>query len=1319
MKRFLLVFLALAVSLPRTAGQQTTEIVQRLAIDGGLSNNFVVSLDIDRYGAIWIGTEEGMNRFDGVTVRSYMASSGAIPGNGLNQVISDPEADAVWIASQRSGLSRYEYLSGRSEVFLPDGSPEGIASNEITHLEQDRDGRLWVSTYMGGLDCYDPATGSFTHYNSANVEGMLDVRIHCFTLGADGKIYIGHYGEGVTILDPRTRTASRFERESSNLPSNIIGCVYRDPDNNIWFGTMEGLALWRPVSQDFLVFDEQNAGLPRGEVFSMLVTRDRKLVVSPDYEGVWTADLDALSEHPSFRRMDQAGQMSNIGIHAMCEDRFGNLWLGSYGRGVLFIGRQKRPFSAILYPDPLSEHSVTAVAFTPEGDLAVGMEGGRIDILDRNFERKNDPRALNTGQSILSATIDTDGRLWVGSFLGGTRMYASNGRLLKELPVREARCFLQQDGWMWIASGGGLYLTDRRTGEVLQRYYSEDILPETWLRSLALDPRGRLWVGTFGAGIVVLQPSSRPDSLKKVAEFKTAGPSASNMVNALLADERGWMWAGTGAGLTRYDLGGELPVPDSTFSVRTSPRSDFIRALAKDAGGHIWLSTNLSVCRIDPADGSLTEYSYRNHTAPGNYQNGAVSCRNDGYLCFGTTDGITGFFPEEIGRERDTVSVHFSELNVFTSLSPDDDGQTLFLCGREGIELDHRQNSFSISFAADDYGLASQAEFSYRMNPGGNWYPVEDNLRLNFRQLPPGRYLLQVRARLINGSWSDNPATLQIRITPPWWQSTLAKILFGVLLLGILMLILLLFTVWVRRKNELRQERLSAQMAQEANEERLRFYTNITHELRTPLTLILSPAEDLKNDPALPERARGKVKLLLQNANRLLDLVNSLLNFRKAETNKLEIHAAYGNLSAMVEGIGRVFAEANVREQTRIRLDVEPGILAEFDPDAVTSILSNLLSNAIKYTPSGQVVLGLHPDAGGTQVEISVSDTGCGIARQEQEKIFEPYYQIRGDHPAQGTGIGLSLVRKLVDLAGWKIRLESEPGKGSVFIVSLPWTSGVRLEESTGEERQPESPDTEAKPILVIVEDNEDIRNYVRETLSDRYTVLQARDGEEGWSLILRTVPDLVISDIMMPVTDGIELCRRIRQEVQVSHIPVILLTAKDSMESRSEGYDVGADSYLTKPFTGSMLRSRIHNLLESRRRLTDRFGSLIQEPRADGPLPFLAIDNDFIRKVTDLVEENLSSEDLDVGSLAGQLNMSASTLYRKMKALTGLSTNEFIRKIRMRKAAEMLSSGNFNVSETAWNIGINSLIYFRQCFKEEYGCSPSVYRKRAAGKET
>jgi CheY-like chemotaxis protein/AraC-like DNA-binding protein len=511
-------------------------------------------------------------------------------------------------------------------------------------------------------------------------------------------------------------------------------------------------------------------------------------------------------------------------------------------------------------------------------------------------------------------------------------------------------------------------------------------------------------------------------------------------------------------------------------------------------------------------------------------------------------------------------------------------------------------------------------------------------------------------------------------------------------------------------------EKASISHIREVNEERLRFYTNITHELKTPLTLILGPTEDLKNDESLPDVVRKKIAVAHKNASSLLDLINQLLNFRKTETNNVVFKPSYGNLSSFIEDIGTIFSESNPNKNTIIRLDITKDVMATFDHEIMTTILNNLLSNAMKYTPSGSVTLGLKTEniSGQRSAVISVADTGLGIDKDQYEKIFDRYYQIPGRQQAQGNGIGLSLVKNLVAIHNGTVNVESVMGKGSVFTVRIPLES---IQEFLPSKLDPMN-DTEAnstRPIVVIAEDNNDIREYVKASLLDNYDVYTAKDGQEGYSLAIRYMPDIIISDIMMPVMDGLKLCEKVKQHISLSHIPVILLTAKDTNEDRSEGYKSGADSYITKPFTSEMLNARIQNLLESRKKLARQYIDSVPEnqPMKVTQSGFSSIDNEFLQKITNYIEDNLLSDDLDIGSLAEKMNMSPSSLYRKLKGLIGISAIEFIRKIKMRKAAEMLASGNFNVSETTWNVGINSMIYFRQCFKDEFGMSPSEYKKK------
>lgn len=524
-------------------------------------------------------------------------------------------------------------------------------------------------------------------------------------------------------------------------------------------------------------------------------------------------------------------------------------------------------------------------------------------------------------------------------------------------------------------------------------------------------------------------------------------------------------------------------------------------------------------------------------------------------------------------------------------------------------------------------------------------------------------------------------------------------------------------------------EKKNHEQEQELNNERLRFYTNITHELRTPLTLILGPLEDMQKSNSLSGKDSQKISVIHQSAIRLLNLINQILEFRKTETQNKKLCVSRDNLAALVHEIGLKYKELNRKPEIDFCLEIEQEDMSLFfDKEVVTIILDNLISNAIKYTEKGTITLGLHQVVRNNihHTEISVSDTGFGIAPDALPHIFDRYYQEGSEHQASGTGIGLALVKNLVVLHEGEIRVESSLNVGSTFYVSLltdntyPHVLHADSTEKTSDEKDEKEENIEpvhsGKRILLIVEDNRDICDYIVESFSDDFEVRTAANGEQGLEQALGcSIPDIIVSDIMMPVMNGIVMCRKLKEDLRTSHIPIILLTAKDSLQDKEEGYQVGADSYLTKPFSATLLHSRIHNLLESRKLLAERFNtnSILIDKRAAVTESMNKLDNEFLEKINKLIEDRLSSEKIDIGYLSDAMCMSNSTLYRKMKALTGLSTNEYIRKIKMQYAERLLLEGKYNISEVAFKVGINSTVYFRQCFKDEFGMAPSDYLKK------
>lgn len=1285
MTKRLITTIALTISLA-AFGQK-----KYFRVENGLPSDFVVSMNVDKTGTVWIGTEEGVCSFNGVGIKNYSLE---FFEQSSNDILTDKDGN-LWMASQRAGFACFNPKTNSLRGYTADNQlfTPPLPSNEITHLAQDSEGNIWFSTYTKGLGKYDKTTN--------NIE-LFDVghSIICFAIASDGKVYAGHYSSGITILDPKTKKQSHITSENSNLPSNQIGYVYCDIDNNIWIGTSDGIALYRPITNDFMVYNSSNSGLPANHIFSIFVSSDRRLLVSPNYKGVWYADIDSLHTNPRFQELPEAKDIKNLPVRAMTEDSFGNLWIGSYGRGVLFVGKSQSTFEIINNNDQASA-SVTAFIELRKGGFALGRVGGGVDLLDSKLNKTGSLNNFLSNRTTTALEQDSEGNLWVGTFGGRLMVVDENFSKATPIPIIEARDFLENGDTMWVASGLGLYAVDKKTKAVISRYSTRDnSLPEIYLRSLCVDCYGRLWLGSFRGGIMIFDKE-----MNLIQRIVTEQASFSNQINSLYYDGLYTIYAATGGGLVIYDISGDEIVETKTISRKDKISSNFIKSVIADNNHTIWFSTNLSICRYDVINETVTEYvnHYGSDFSIGNFNGNAAYYDEAGVLSFGCTEGLIRFRSKDLVNTIQAPTVHFREMSIIKrgEMLGIEQSQTLT---SKSIKLNSNQRSLSLLFATDNYALSELTAYVCTIDNKELFQPSGSN-HIVFSDLAPGNHTISVKARIGEGQYGPEDK-LQIDIAYPIFWNPISQILYIVLIIIIILWVIWLYKKRLAEENRLKLERKAIAQQKDVDMERLRFYTDITHELRTPLTLILGPIKDIVSKE-LPDSIAPKLQIINKNASRLMDLVNRLLDFRKVETANYELNLAYADLSIVVENVARSFEESNTNKQINFIQLIKSNIVGYFDQEIITIILNNLLSNAFKYTEKGEICLEMKDKEGYAQ--IAISDTGYGIPSDKQQKIFERYYQLK-DGKSQGTGIGLSLVKSLVDLHKGSIELESQEGMGSRFIVKIP------LQKTNIEVVSEETPveQTSGRAVIVVVEDNDDIREYIADILHKDYEIYTASNGQEALPIIESRVPDLVLTDIMMPVMDGLTLCRKIKRNLVTCHIPTILLTAKDTMQDRSEGYNSGGDSYITKPFTSELLLSRINNLLTTRKAIAASFASNIGNNNSMKVMEksFGERDNKFLKKLRTIIEENISSEELDVEFLASEMNMSISTLYRKMKSMIGVSANEYIRKIRMHKAAELLESGDKNVSEASWAVGISSLIYFRQSFKNEFGVTPSEYLK-------
>ena len=1317
--------------------------VRNLGASSGLSCNYVSSMALDKQGFIWIATEEGLNRFDGLGyVTFYKDAAGkGLTGNELNCLLDDATEPIMWIGTQRFGLNAYNYATGEFTYYRhAPNDPSSISTDDVTGLFHAADGNIWVSTYWKGVNLLDKKSGKFIHYDTGNVKGFPDNCVWCVADDGRGKLYVGHARHGFSVVDLKTRTAVSHRHDPAD-PRSIAGddvrCIYRDRAGRVWVGTDKGLDLFNPDDGSFAHFTDN--GRMSHRIFDIREMHDGRLWVAIELGGVAVINyymlgtagdgrLTAPVEYITKGHGDS--HISGSSVRCMMADSYGNVWMGQYGEGVDLLTFRQPQFNKVdskPYDTAagLTVKTVLSVCLDRDGRIYAGTDGGGVNILDKNGRRTGVIPVGGDG-SVQAALCDSRGRLWFGCFNDGAYIY-SGGRPERVAAIgahADVRAFYEDaDGSMWIATSSGLYVTDG-DGIRLRRHYD---VPGNLVRSVARSTDGRIWVATFGNGLLVYSPG-----MKLQAAYNTANGFTSNTVNQVVRGSDGRMWACTAEGLVGFaaDGGGKYTV----YGHGNNLANLHIRSIAEDRYGNIWVSTNKGVSCMRKGGAKFVNWSYDDNIPIGNFLSQSVATDSDGKIYFGSNGGLCYFSPDSVLETKVSPPPVITRLMVY---NPDNERDSIVsIIGRKEVSLSYMQNTFSIGFSPHNFSMDREVEFSYKMEGVEAEWTTTTLHDVTFHNLPPGKYRLKVRCRLRNQQWSKEVAEITVVVESPWWLSTWAKLAYTAIAVCLLYIVLRFYNHTIHLRYLYEADKKNHDNEIRLNNERMRFYTNITHELRTPLTLIIGPLKDLLENKSLPDGVLGSIKVVHASAMRLNDLVGKLLEFRKMETGNRRLLVGRGNIVAVIREMCSKYCELDKNGDVDIIFKSSQEIInVYFDREVIAVIVDNLVSNAVKYTESGRIVISVSLTDGGKGsgrfVEIAVADTGHGISADALPHIFDRYYQEHGPHQASGTGIGLSLVKSMVELHEGTVDVESKPGQGSTFRVRLDAdktydradhrkaydapAGGTHSEQSdTAEEYGGQ------KKIMLIVEDNRDICRYIADSFSDEFEIVTAENGREGLEAAYLHTPDIIISDIMMPYMSGTEMCKRLKADIRTSHVPIILLTAKDSMESKEEGYESGADSFITKPFVRSLIASRVANLLRQRKTLATAYqtasaddGRSIREKSSMLREAMSKVDREFLDRVDEHVRERMQNDKIDVDKLAESMNISTSTLYRKIKFLTGLSPNEYIRRLRMTFAEKLLLEGKFTIKEVGYRVGMSTTAYFRKCFKEEFGETPSEYLKR------
>ncbi|MCW9094366.1 MAG: ATP-binding protein [Ignavibacteriaceae bacterium] len=1258
--------------------------------DSSKNANFILSIYEDKSGVLWIGTNHGgLNKFDRETgqftcYKNIPGDSTSLSYNKVWSIYEDSKGN-LWVGTSHGELNKFDRINQKFTRYLHNPrDPESLSNNWITGICEDKSGNIWLSTFGGGLnklnykdDNHQPVFARFKHNpnNPASLSGndvafMYKDENDIIWLAADG------LNRTISSVDDNSSPSFISYKHDTNDPtsliSNIIQEIYQDNSGLLWIGGIE-LNIYNTKQKQFRHYKHE-----------------------PDY--------------PS--------SLSSNDVAAVYEDKDGVIWIGTWDGGLNKWDRAKNKFTHYKHipndPTSLSTNSVTGIYEDRYGILWLGTSNSGLIKYDRKTERfykyRNDPldpRSIS-GNAMENITEDKSGTLWVGTLDNGLNKF------------------------------------DRKSESFTHYNYNPDnlkLLSSNLNSSIYLvDRSGILWINTKAGGLIAYD-SQKDEFVHYKYNPNNPNSLSNNNVTTVYEDKSGIFWIGTAdGGLNKLNKeNGQF----KHFKIKDGLPSNHIRGILEDDSGNLWIGTNNGLSKFNPLKETFRNYDIEDGLPSLGLIAGCKS--KTGEFIFHGVNGFIIFHPDSIKDNAHIPPVYITGFHLFNKPVPigyDSLSKRIILSKSitesKEIELNYSENVFSFEFAALDYHAPLKNRYAYIMEGFDKDWTYTDAIRnlATYTNLDPGEYIFRVKGSNNDGYWNEAGTSLKIIILPPWWQTNLAYTIYFILIGSII------YFTWkaqlkrVKNKHEYEMSRFEAQKLHEVDEIKSRFFTNISHEFRTPLTLILGPVKQVM-ERIKDEKNKDELGIAHKNANKLLGLVNQLLDISKLESGNMKLRTSPINYISLLKALTLSFASYAERKRITLKFNsTEDELIVYIDKDKIEKIITNILSNAFKFTPEGgriEVTLGKDDK----YVNTIISDTGIGIPGVKMSKIFDRFYQVDGSYTREqeGTGIGLALTKELVDLHRGKIEVESEESKGTTFTISIPLGKehlkpeeiGEKEKEYTGDKLIPEPEDDitrkeehkidielfekETLPLLLIVEDNSDVRKYIKDNLTKEFRTLEAVDGEDGWNKSIEQIPDLIVSDVMMPKMDGFKLCEKLKTDERTSHIPVILLTAKAAKEDKLAGYETGADEYLMKPFEPDELRVRIKNLILQRKRLHEHF-------QKKGMFEFeqtniTSIDKKFIQKVIGVIKDNISNEGFNVEMLTEKMVVSRSLLNKKVVSLTGEPPKDLIKRIRLTKAVELIEKKFGNLSEIALEVGFDNPAYFSECFKKQFGVPPSQYQRK------
>ncbi|WP_089890804.1 hybrid sensor histidine kinase/response regulator transcription factor [Kriegella aquimaris] len=1351
--------------------QDRSEEYTFVNIEQNNTQRAVSSIVQDSLGLIWMGTNGvGLKKYNGIDFVSYKQDFNEEKSlsSSLIYVTYVDKSNRLWIGTE-AGLNLYDrdYDEFKQVVLYRDSVV--LENVPVRAIQENSDGSLVIGSHYNGLFEVDQETLKGYSVPILTNTPISALQINSLIKSSTGKLLMGA-NQGLFEYDGSRvhPVLSIYESSDTDFSYNIESML-QDDEGSIWIGTFSN-GLIKVEVTPFNSYEVHNYRITDQRVLALAQASDGNILCGTENDGLFVLKKNGtIRKNYRYNKFD-ANSIKSNSIWSIFVDTQSRIWIGYYNNGVgvydLLSDKFKDIESLANTNNSLQLPSVTGIVSNSNGQIWIGMDGGGIDIYDpvkRNIVHLKDPSnklfsGLDAGD-VVALFMDSKDNLWVGTWNSGIFLLPANTSSFLNYTASNTNCGLRSNrimsfaedskGTIWIGS----YVEGLHSYNPISKIFSHhnnDIFENPnpghgAMRKVLVDKNDTIWMGTTAGLYKMSNDLTGPQkviSLKENMHQDLGNKLVVDVIVSLFEDSKGVIWIGTdGAGLCKYDPSNENFV---WYGQKDGLGQETIASIMEDNNGDLWMGGNNGLSHFDMTSQTFKNFDTNDGLLSNDFNFNASYKDVNGVLYFGNYGGINYIDPKNIKFNTNEPQVYFTDFKLFNkSVVPNQEQSPLkkVIGQTESLSLKHHQSVFTIEYAGINLTRPKKNQYAFYLEGfEDKWNYVGDTRSATYTNLPSGDYTFKVKAANNDGIWNETPKTLQLTILRPWWGTNLALIFY---VLGIVLISFFLTNLIkqrIREKRIVQFERDRRIQEETLNDRKIQFFTNISHEFRTPLTLILNPLEDIMHDSGLvlTKTIKEKLRIIHKNTSRLKRLIDELMDFRKLEINKLSVKISEIEAISFVKEITDHFEEEAVLKNIVFQVESDDlSITLWSDPSMLEKIIFNILSNAFKITPDhGEITVGvvrcnqkvtfplIYTEQPIHALEIYVEDTGSGIKKDEIEKVFERFYQVEKMNSQYygGTGIGLEVVKNFVDLLKGKVVVESEEALGTKFRVFLPLGNAHFKENELFLAPEQESdkvdvPDFEEEIIhqilgangqktLLIVEDNTELRDYLKNELSHDYMIIEAVNGAQGLEAATKRIPDMILTDVVMPEMDGFEFCTRIREDLKTSHIPLLMLTAKAMTDDWVKGIDSGADVYLSKPFEMKVLKAQLKQIITSRQVLFNKY--LKDSNNVKIPGNTTNLDKRFIHKVLDYISENMADENLNVEHLADELHLSRSQLYRKIKALTGYSANEFLRRIRLEKAKQMIEGGNESISEVCFKVGFSSPSYFTKCFKAHFGVLPT-----------